>query len=73
MTKKVTNGTKSTSLVAIQLRDKLAAVETEEQLQQVLGALSHSERRSLGMPDAEALTLTQGEIKCTIAELQKLP
>jgi len=50
----------------------MAAVETEGQ-PQVLGALCPSERRFLGMPDADALTLTTEEIKCTTSELQKLP
>eukprot|EP00906_Rhabdomonas_costata_P034126 RCo048015 len=66
-------GVSNLSQIDAELRDKLAAVETEEQLQQVLASLSPSERRSLGMPDVEALTLTPEEIKRTIAELQKLP
>lgn len=55
-----------------ELREKLASIETEEQLQDVLRSLSSSERRSLGMPEVEAMTMTPEQIKDTIQELQKL-
>jgi hypothetical protein len=54
-----------------ELKSKLAAVQSEEQLASVLASLSPSERSALGAPSNAAITMTAEQLRQTLAELQK--